>query len=285
MTVKGTQVVEMLQHSFFVYALIAGVLAAAMCSMVGVYVLLKRIVFVGITLAQLSSAGVALALLLDLPPLFLALSATLIGVVFFSQVPANRSLPLEGIIGASYALSAVLGIMFIAKNPFGEARSLNVLFGNILSVQPGEVIALSVLLAVLLGLHIVFYKEFLFVSFDYETALAHGLAARWWNLLLYLTLGLAIAFAIRSMGVLLVFTFLLVPAMTARLLAGSMASMFVLSTVFGVLSVPIGLYLAFRIDLPTGTTVAAASLGLLMLVLTARGLYRLTRRQGAFRLL
>ncbi len=131
-----------------------------------------------------------------------------------------------------------------------------------------------------------FYKEFLFVSFDYETALAHGLAARWWNLLLYLTLGLAIAFAIRSMGVLLVFTLLLVPAMTARLIAARMASMFSLSVGFGMLSVPIGLYLAFRIDLPTGTTVSAASLGLLLLVLAARGLYRLTRgRRGAFRLL
>ncbi len=276
----------MLRHSFFVYALIAGVLAAGMCSMVGVYVLLKRIVFVGIALAQLSSAGVALALLLDLPPLVLALSATLIGVVFFSQVSANRDIPLEGIIGGSYALSAVLGIMFIAKNPFGEARSLNVLFGNILSVQVGEIVALGVVLLILLGLHIVFYKEFLFVSFDYETALAHGLAARWWNLLLYLTLGLAIAFAIRSMGVLLVFTFLLVPAMTARLIAGSMASMFNWSAVFAVLAVPTGLYLAFRIDLPTGPTVAAASLGLLLVVLAARTLYRLTRRHSrVFRLL
>ncbi len=271
--------VEMLQHAFFLYALIAGVLAAAMCSVVGVYVLLKRIVFVGITLAQLSSAGVALALLLDLPPWVLALSATLIGVVFFSQVSANRDLPLEGIIGASYALSTVLGILFIAKNPYGEARSLNVLFGNILSVQTGEIVALAIALVVLLGLHIVFYKEFLFVSFDYETAMAHGLAARWWNLLLYLTLGMAIAFAIRSMGVLLVFTFLLVPAMTARLLAGGMRSMFILSAGFGILSVPIGLYLAFRIDLPTGTTVAAASVAMLLLVLAVREGFRLTQRR------
>ena len=66
--------VEMLQHPFFRYALIAGMLAAGMCAMVGVYVLLKRIVFVGVTLAQLSSAGVALALLLQIPPLVLALS-------------------------------------------------------------------------------------------------------------------------------------------------------------------------------------------------------------------
>jgi ABC-type Mn2+/Zn2+ transport system permease subunit len=125
-----------------------------------------------------------------------------------------------------------------------------------------------------------FYKEFLFVSFDYETALAHGLAARWWNLLLYLTLGLAIAFAIRSMGVLLVFTFLLVPAMTARLIAERMPWMFILSASFAILAVPIGLYLAVRLDLPTGTTVAATSLGMLMLVLAARGLYRLTRNRS-----
>jgi zinc transport system permease protein len=266
--------VEMLQHPFFHNALIAGMLAAMMCSMVGVYVVLKRLVFVGITLAQLSSAGVALALLLHLHPTVLALSTSLVGVAFFSQVPSSqRRLPLEAVIGASYILAAALGVLCMAKNPVGEARALNVLFGNILSVHTDEILALAVILVVLVLVHVVFYKEFLFVSFDIETARAQGMQARLWNLLLYLTLGLAIAFAIRSMGVLLVFTFLTVPAMTARLVANRMASLFTLAVLFGSLSVPLGLYLAFRLDLPTGTTVAATAVAVLLLVLAGRGIY------------
>lgn len=265
---------DMLQHPFFQNALIAGILAATMCSIVGVYVLLKRVAFVGITLAQISSAGVALALLLHLHPTLVALSATLAGVAFFSQVPSQRRIPLEGVIGASYILAAALGVIFIAKNPVGEARALNLLFGNILSVQTGEIITLAVVLTVLALVHFVFYKEFLFVSFDFETARAQGINARLWNLLLYLTLGLAITFAIRSMGVLLVFTFLVVPAMTARLVVNKMAWLFTLAILFGSLAVPLGLYLAFRIDLPTGTTVAATSVALLLLVLAGRSMYR-----------
>jgi zinc transport system permease protein len=270
--------VDMLQHPFFRYALMAGMLAAVMCAIVGVYVLLKRIVFVGVTLAQLSSAGVALALLLQIPPLLVALSATLVGVAFFSQIPAQRRIPLEGVIGASYILAATLGVICIAKNPVGEARALHVLFGNILSVQTEELIALAVVLAVLAGVHFVFYKEFLFVSFDAETARAQGLNTRLWNLLLYLTVGLAIAFAIRAMGVLLVFAFLIVPPMTARLLAQRMRALFVLAALFGALSVPLGLYLAYRLDLPTGSAVAATSVALLLLVLAGKGCLRLDWR-------
>ncbi len=260
----------MLKHPFFQNALLSGVLVALLCSFLGVYVVLKRIVFVGIALAQLASAGVALALLLHLHPLLFAFTFSLLGVAFFSQVPSQRRVPVEGVIGASYIFAASLGILFVAKNPVGEARSLNVLFGNILSVQTGELVILAVVVLLIAAIHFAFYKEFLFVSFDFETAQALGLNARFWNLLLYLTLGLAIAFAIRSMGVLLVFAFLVVPAMTARLLANRMGTTFLLATLFGGLSVPLGLYLAFRIDLPTGTTVAATSTALLLLVLCGR---------------
>ena len=194
----------------------------------------------------------------------------------------QRRLPLEGVIGASYILAATLGVIFLAKNPVGEARTLHVLFGNILSVHTDELIALAIVFVVLAGVHFVFYKEFLFVSFDMETAQAQGLNARLWNLLLYLTLGLAIAFATRAMGVLLVFAFLIVPPMTARLLVHRMRWLFALAALFGGLSVPLGLYLAFRFDLPTGSAVAATSVALLLLVLAGRGLLRLGWRwQGA----
>lgn len=261
---------EMLQHPFFQNALIAGVLAALLCSFLGVYVVLTRIVFVGITLAQLASAGVALALLLHLYPLYMALVLTLAGVVFFAWLLPQRRVPMEAVIGTSYIFAAALGILLTAFNPTGEARSLNVLFGNILSVQSGELVALAAACAVIAAIHFVFYKEFLFVAFDFETAQAMGLRARFWNLLFYLTLGVAIGFAIRSMGVLLVFAFLVVPAVTARLLAQSMRAMFVLAALFGSLSVPAGLYAAYRIDLPTGTAVAATAVVFLLVVLAGR---------------
>ena len=272
---------EMLSYPFFQSALIAGTLSAAMCALVGVYVLLKRIVFVGITLAQLASLGVAVALLIDVHPMIMALVTTLSGVACFAMTRVGQRVPQEGVIGASYVMAAALGIICVAKNPVGEARNLKVLFGNILSVHTGEMVALAVLLAVLAIVHVVFYKEFLFVSFDPETAQAQGINVRGWDLLLYLTIGLAIAFSIHSMGVLLVFALLLVPAMTARLVAHRMMALFTLAIGFGVIAVPLGLYLAVRIDLPTGTAVAGTCVVMLLAVLTVRGLYRSAGRLAA----
>ena len=269
---------EMLSYPFFQAALIAGTLSAAMCGLVGVYVLLKRIVFVGITLAQVASMGVAVALLIDVHPMFMALVTTLAGVACLAYTGAGQRVPQEGVIGASYVMAAALGIICLAKNPVGDARNLKVLFGNILSAHTGEIVALAVLLAVLAIVHVVFYKEFLFVSFDPETAQAQGINVRGWDLLLYLTIGLAIAFSIHSMGVLLVFALLLVPAMTARLVAHRMMALFALAIGFGVVSVPLGLYLAVRIDLPTGTAVAGTCVVMLLTVLAGRGLYRSAAR-------
>ena len=272
---------EMLSYPFFQSALIAGTLSAGLCGLVGVYVLLKRIVFVGITLAQVASMGVAIALLIDVHPMIMALVATLAGVACFAYTGAGQRVPQEGVIGASFVMAAALGIICLAKNPVGEARNLKVLFGNILSAHTGEMVALGVLLAVLALVHVLFYKEFLFVSFDPETAQAQGINVRGWDLLLYLTIGLAIAFSIHSMGVLLVFALLLVPAMTARLVAQRMASLFTLAIGFGVIAVPLGLYLAVRIDLPTGTAVAGTCVAMLLAVFATRGLYRTAGRLAA----
>ncbi|MFQ6673137.1 MAG: metal ABC transporter permease, partial [Candidatus Tectimicrobiota bacterium] len=244
--------IEILQQPFFQNALMAGIVVALMCSFLGVYVLLKRVVFVGFALSHIASAGVAFALLLGTGPLIPALAFTLGGVAFFSQVPARRKVPMEGVIGASYILAAAVAIICVAKYPVGEARTLRILFGNILSVETGELVTLALVFILIAAVHFLFYKEFLFVSFDFETAQGQGLNARFWNLLLYLTLGIAIAAAIRSMGVLLVFAFLVAPPITARLLADRMERMFLLAMAFGALSVPIGLYFAFVIDLPTG---------------------------------
>ena len=272
---------EMLSYPFFQAALIAGTLSAAMCALVGVYVLLKRIVYVGITLAQVASMGVAVALLIDVHPMIVALVTTLAGVACLAYTGSGQRVPQEGVIGASYVMAAALGIICVAKNPVGEARNLKVLFGNILSAHTGEMVALAVLLVVLAIVHVVFYKEFLFVSFDPETAQAQGINVRGWDLLLYLTIGLAIAFSIHSMGVLLVFALLLVPAMTARLVAHRMMALFALAIGFGIIAVPLGLYLAVRIDLPTGTAVAGTCVVMLLAVFVGRGLYRGAARLAA----
>ncbi|MBI4562535.1 MAG: metal ABC transporter permease, partial [Candidatus Rokubacteria bacterium] len=193
---------EALQHSFFQHALLAGTLVAIMCSFLGVYVVLKRIVFLSIALAQIASAGLALGLLLHWHPLLTALAGSLAGAACLARAGQRRWVPVEAVLGISYVLAAALAVIFIAKNPVGEARALNMFFGNILSVPTAELVALATVVPLLGLIHFLFAKEFLFVAFDFETARAQGVNARLWDLLLYLTLALAVGLAIKTTGVL-----------------------------------------------------------------------------------
>jgi ABC-type Mn2+/Zn2+ transport system permease subunit len=271
-------VLELLGQSFFQNALLGGTVIGLTCSFVGVYMLLRRVVFLGIALAQLASAGVALALLLGWNPLLTALAVSLGGAVAFSQIRWRGLAPVEAVLGASYVLAAALGTVFIARNPVGEARALSALFGHILAVPAPELAALAIVAIGILLVHLQFRKEFVFVSFDYETAAAHGVKARLWDLLLYLTLGVAIAFAIRSAGVLVTFALLVVPALGARLLVRSLGAMFAVATGLGTLSVPIGLGAAFALDLPTGATVSLTIAVLFGTILALRALTRMMTR-------
>jgi zinc transport system permease protein len=247
-------------------ALYGALVIAVACSVLGVYVVLRRIVFVGAALAQISSAGIAIALwlsgqgmLLGLAghPLAFSLLVTLGGVVFFSST-GKGAIPPDAKIGVTYAVAAAAGILFIAKAKSGEVHDI-FLQGNILGITRGDTLVLIAASLPVLLAHIVFYKEFLFVSFDRETAQTMGYNVRRWDLGLYLTLGLVIAFAMQFAGVMLVFNFLVLPAVTGLLLARSMRGTFAVSVASAIVAAVVGFTLSVPFDLPSGPTISAVS--------------------------
>jgi zinc transport system permease protein len=272
---------DALGQTFFVHALAAGSLVGLTCSYVGVYVLLRRMVFLGIALAQLASAAVGLALLVGWNPLVAALVASLGGAMAFSQLRWRAAAPVEAVLAAAYVLGAALGIVFVARNPVGEARALTALFGTILAVPGPELAALAAVAAVVTAVHLACRRHFVFVSFDHETAAAQGVRARLWDLLLHVTMGVVIAFAIRSAGVLVTFTLLVIPALGARLLASGVGALFATAVTLGTVSVPVGLAAALALDLPTGAAIALTCAGLLVLALAGQALGRRLLRPAA----
>jgi zinc transport system permease protein len=254
-------------------ALYGALIIGLACSVLGVYVVLRRIVFVGAALAQLSSAGIALALFLgglgiggELThhPVAVSLIVTLAGALFFGMGGAGRlRVPPDATIGVTYAVAAAAGILLVAKASTGEAHDI-FLSGNILGITRLDTYVLLAVSIPVLLLHLVFYKEFLFVSFDPETARTLGYQVTRWNLLLYLTLGLVIAFAMQFAGVMLVFNFLVLPAVTGLLIARSMAGIFTVAVIAGLLASVLGFVLSVPFDLPSGPAIIAVS-GLLAL--------------------
>lgn len=254
-------------------ALYGTLVIALACSVLGVYVVLRRIVFVGAALAQLSSAGIALALWMSgqgillwvaNQPIVLALVLTLAGVMFFGFGSGRSRIPPDATIGVTYAVAAAVGILLIAKASVGEAHDI-FLQGNILGITRADTLVLAAVAIPVLLAHAVFYKEFLFVSFDRETARTLGFKVGFWNLFLYLTLGLVIAFAMQFAGVILVFNFLVLPAVTGLLVSRSMGGTFLWSIVSALAAAVAGFSLSVPFDLPSGPTIIAVS-GLLAIV-------------------
>jgi ABC-type Mn2+/Zn2+ transport system permease subunit len=158
----------------------------------------------------------------------------------------------------TYAVAAAVGILLIAKAAHGEVHDI-FLQGNILGItRTDTMILLGVAVPVLIA-HTVFYKEFLFVSFDRETARTLGFHVGFWNLFLYLTLGLVIAFAMQFAGVMLVFNFLVLPAVTGLLLSRNMAGTFAWSVTSALVAAVVGFSLSVPFDLPSGPAIIAVS--------------------------
>lgn len=265
----------------FKEALYGALVIALGCSVLGVYVVLRRIVFVGAALAQLSSAGIALGMFLyglgiggELThhPVAMALILSMVGAIFFGIGGGGRAgVPPDAVIGVTYAVAAAAGILLIAKARTGEAHDI-FLQGNILGITHVDTLVLLSVTVPVLILHAVFYKEFLFVSFDRETARTLGYNVRFWNLLLYATLGAVIAYAMQFGGVMLVFNFLVLPAVTGLMLARSMGGIFAIAAASALLAAALGFALSVVFDLPSGPAIIAVSGGIALLSWAGRRL-------------
>ena len=248
-------------------ALSGTLLIALGCSVLGVYVVLRRIVFVGAALAQISSAGIALAIFLGSAglglgtltgELGLSFLATAGGVVFFTVTGTRRRVPPDSALGLSYVVAGAVGVLLIAKAAGADVHDLFIQ-GNILGITTRDLVILLAVAIAVLAVHLLLYKEFLFVSYDPEMAETLGYSTRRWTFMLYLTIGVMIAVAMRSAGVLLVFNFLVTPAVTGLLMGRNMRGVFVWAVVSGLVAALTGFVLSVPFDLPTGPAIIAVS--------------------------
>lgn len=259
---------EILDPNFFLRnSILMGLLVGVTCPLVGVYLLLRRLVFIGVALPQISSCGIAFAFALHtwgiVPHLeggehTLAFAGSslfaLAAVLAFSALARNRRGRLEGAIGTGYCLAGAWSILLLVKNPFGEHGLLDRMKGEIISVPDSDLWWATATFAVVVILLFLFKKEILLVSFDREMALTLGKRALVWDSLLFLLIGLTVSIAVLSVGPLVTFGFLLIPPLTAHLLARSMPQLLFAAAAIGGLSALSGFYIAYRWDLPVGPT-------------------------------
>jgi ABC-type Mn2+/Zn2+ transport system permease subunit len=257
--------IEMLSQSFVRYAAIASILAGGVSAYLGVYVLLRRIVFVGIAIAQIATLGVAVGHLLGLHQAEAAFGLSLVGVTFFALHRQGGRIPRESAIGVAYAAASAFTILCVSKNPFGEMDVLSLVFGNVLGVTETQLYVLGALAGAVALLHWLFAKELLFTAFDADMAETMGYRIQAWEFFFYLILGIAFSLSVSVAGVLVIFAYLVIPATAALVLDVGMSASFVVAVAIAVVAGGGGVLLSYEWDLPTGPTIVAVLTALLLL--------------------
>ena len=251
------------------------VLIGVACPLVGVFLVLRRLVFMGVALPQISSTGVAVALSL---PLWMGFQVTpqsehllvFVGSALFSVVAIlvlaflerrGRGLP-EGRLGTAYVVAAAVSILLLSKNRYAELGWLDLLKGEVITISNFDLVLTAAALALVLAILGLFRKEVLLVSYDRVFAITLGKRVVLWDVLLYLLIGLTVSMAVLSVGPLIAFGFLLIPALTAQTFARNMRQLTIFASLFGGTAAFIGFWLAYQWDLPVGPT-DVALLGLI----------------------
>jgi ABC-type Mn2+/Zn2+ transport system permease subunit len=245
------------------------VLIGFACPLVGVFLVLRRLIFMGVALPQISSTGVAIALSvpvwLGAKPDHAAHGEHLIafaGSMFFSLAAIlvlaflerrGRGLP-EGRLGTAYVVASALSILLLSKNRYAEVGWLDLLKGEIITIDNFDLEITGATFAVVLALLVLFNKEFLFVSFDRAMAATLGKKVLLWDMVIYLLIGVTVSISVLSVGPLISFGFLLIPALTAHLFARNMRQFFALASVLGGVTAFLGFWLAYAWDWPVGPT-------------------------------
>jgi zinc/manganese transport system permease protein len=265
------------------WPIVACVLLPWLLVYLGLHVVQRGIIFIDIAMAQMASLGICVAVLfrLDLESwttFAIALAFTLTGAAIFSVTGKRTSqIPQEAVIGISYVVAAAAAVLLLSRAAEGDEEIKNMLVGNILLVTPREVWERFALFVAVGIFHFVFRRNFLLVSFDRDGAYRKGLRVRWWDFFFYAVFGLVVTSFVRIAGVLLVFSYLIVPAVCGINLAQRTVNRLLIGWFIALLGGIAGLFLSYWWDLPSGAAIVCTFGALLILI----SLFALWQQQRA----
>jgi zinc/manganese transport system permease protein len=252
----------MMDLSLFLPPLVACLVIVAIHSYLGLHVIAREVIFVDLSLAQMAALGSTVAILAGSQPdsssaFIYALGFTTLGAAVFALTRTSEkgAVPQEAIIGIVYVMASAAAILVADRTPRGGEAIKDILVGSLLWVTWPTIARLAGIYAVIGIFHWILRQRFLTISFHPETAVARGWRIRWWDFWFYLSFGIVITFSVPIAGVLLVFSFLVVPAAIAFQFARRQGSLAVISWLAGTLASAGGLWISFHYDLPTGPVV------------------------------
>ena len=245
---------DFLAYEFMQRALMTAFFVGGVCSWLGVFVVLRGLAFIGAGTAHAAFAGVALAYLLQLPPLLVAIVFGVLTAWAAGLLEEKGRMKLDVSIGILFTSTMALAILFIGLMKAYNAEVYGYLFGSILSVTPSEMKIIALLSIVVVATLLAFSKELYFIVFDQDMAEASGIPARPIFFLLLTLIAVTVVLSLKAIGAVLVFAMLLIPASTAYQLTHSLSRMTWISLAIGIVTSLAGVLLSYWFDLPSGPT-------------------------------
>lgn len=246
---------EVFSYAFMQRAVMAGILVGFVASYYGVFVIQRRMSFMGSGLSHTAFGGIALGLLLESEPLWIAVPFTVVVSILITWIKQKAKISVDTSIGILFSVSVALGIIFISLKEGYSVDAFTYLFGSILSVNPSDLWFSSLVSIITILTFFSLWHKWAYASFDVELASADRHKVQRDNYILSVLLAISIVVAIKLVGIVLIAAFLVVPPAAAKLLSRTFYRMTILSVAIGIFSALSGLYLSLLMDLPSGATI------------------------------
>ena len=268
------------QYDFVVRALIAGSLAAITCALIGTWVVIRGLSFMGDALAHGVLPGIAVAFLMGFNITIGAFASAILMVLGINVVNRASKLASDTGIGLLFVGMLALGVVLISRTRSFTGDLTSFLFGSVLGANTSDIALQAVTVVVSLLAVVLFHRMFLALSFNAEKAAALGMRPKLAHIAMLTLVAVAIVASFRTVGTLLVFGLLVAPPATAALLVRKVPAMMAVACALGVFSVTLGLILTYHFDTAAGATMAGTAVAIFFIVLAGRELVsQFTRRR------
>ncbi len=264
---------DILAYGFMQRAFIAGALIAVVCSMIGVFLVLRRMSLMGDGLAHISLAGIAGGMFFGVYPLISALVFTVLSALGIQRLKRMRIYG-DAAIAIFFSFGLALGVTLISFARGFGADLFSYLFGSILAVGEADLVFIAALCAATTLIVWLFYKELFYITFDEDSAEASGLPVEGLNTMLIVLTAIAVVVSMRVVGILLVSSFIVLPASTALLISRGFRETMAISAIIAVLGSVLGLVAAFYLDIAAGGSIVMVLVGAFLCALFFKRMVR-----------
>lgn len=261
---------SLFSYAFMQRAFLAGFFVSIACAILGVFLVLRRDAMIGHGLSHVAFGGVALGLFLNALPMLVALGVAVFSALGILKLKERAGLYGDTAIGIVSSLGMALGVILASLAGSFNVDLFGYLFGNILAIDPGEVWASFLLTFAVLVAVALFYQEFVFLTFDPESAKASGVRVRRLDALMAILTAVTVVLGMKVVGLLLVSALLVIPAAAALQVARSFKEAMVISAAVAAGSTLSGLIAAFHLDWPASGTIVSVSAALFLIFFWAR---------------